>query len=236
MALDTRAKNTSKVGTLWGSTIGKKAAMAVTGIIMVAYLVAHMAGNLKIFSGPDDFNDYSHFLRTIGEPMVPYGGVLWILRIILLVSVVVHIVAAVQLSRRGIRGRAWRKGSRSRGDYLTFTMRSGGVVLGLFVVWHLLDLTLLVVNTSAKSGHPYENVVATFSSWYGNAIYLAALLALGFHLRHGIWSAVQTLGAGTESRDRALKVIANSVAIVITVGFMAVPISVMTGVVSLYAK
>ena len=232
MALDTRTKSTSKVGTLWGSTIGKKAAMAVSGIVMIAYLVAHMAGNLKIFSGPDAYNDYAHFLRTIGQPMVPYEGVLWTLRVVLLLSVIVHIVAAVQLSRRGIRGRAWRKGSRSRGDYLTFTMRSGGVVLGLFIVWHLLDLTVLVVNTNAQAGHPYENVVATFSNWYGNVIYLAALLALGFHLRHGIWSAVQTLGVGTESRDRTIKAIANSVAIVITVGFMAVPISVMTGVVS----
>lgn len=111
-------------------------------------------------------------------------------------------------------------------------MRWGGVILGLFLVWHLLDLTTLTVNPRAEAGHPYANVVATFSTWYGNAVYVVAMLALGLHIRHGFWSAAQTLGAGRAGRDRTLKALANALAAVLTAGFLAVPVSVMTGVVS----
>ena len=89
-------------------------------------------------------------------------------------------------------------------------MRWGGVILGLFIVWHILDLTTLTVNPRAEAGHPYENVVATFSTWYGNTVYIVAMLALGLHIRHGFWSAAQTLGAGSAGRDRALKTLANT--------------------------
>ena len=111
-------------------------------------------------------------------------------------------------------------------------MRWGGVILGLFIVWHILDLTTLTVNPRAEAGHPYENVVATFSTWYGNVVYIVAMLALGLHIRHGFWSAAQTLGANRAGRDRLLKKLANLLAAVLTLGFIAVPVAVMTGVVS----
>jgi succinate dehydrogenase cytochrome b subunit len=104
--------------------------------------------------------------------------------------------------------------------------------VALFIVWHLLDLTTLTVNENAQPGHPYENVVATFSTWYGNVIYIVAMLAVGLHIRHGFWSAAQTLGVGNATRDRVLKTVANALAFVLTAGFISVPVAVMTKVVS----
>ncbi|WP_326621460.1 succinate dehydrogenase cytochrome b subunit [Streptomyces decoyicus] len=240
MALDTRTdRRPSFAGLLWRSTVGKKTAMAVSGIVMLLYLVVHMLGNLKIFFGAADFDAYAAWLRTIGEPFLHHEWFLWIARVVLLAAVVVHAVAAYQLSRRDIAARPTkyarpspRPRPRRRPSYATRTMRWGGVILGLFLVWHILDLTTLTVNPRAEAGHPYANVVATFSTWYGNTVYVVAMLALGLHIRHGFWSAAQTLGAGRPGRDRTLKTLANTLAAALTLGFLAVPVSVLTGVVS----
>ncbi|MFF8790646.1 succinate dehydrogenase [Streptomyces sp. NPDC015125] len=242
MALDTRTgRRPSFAGLLWRSTVGKKTAMAVSGLVMLLYLVVHMLGNLKIFFGAVEFDAYAAWLRTIGEPFLHHEWFLWIARVVLLAAVVVHAVAAYQLSRRDLAARptpyahpspVHRPRLRRRASYATRTMRWGGVILGLFLVWHLLDLTTLTVNPRAEAGHPYANVVATFSTWYGNTVYLVAMLALGLHIRHGFWSAAQTLGANRPGRDRTLKTFANALAAVLTAGFLAVPVSVMTGVVN----
>ncbi|MEO3973793.1 succinate dehydrogenase [Streptomyces sp. CAU 1734] len=217
----------------WGSTLGKKTVMAVSGLIMLGYLAAHVLGNLKVFSGPREFNEYAHWLRTVGAPVLHEEWALWLVRIVLLAAVVAHAVSAYQLSRRDIRARPTAYvHKRKRASYATRTMRWGGVILGLFIVWHILDLTTLTVNENAQPGRPYENLVATFSTWYGNVIYLTAMVALGLHIRHGFWSAAQTLGAGNARRDRALKAAANGCAVLLTAGFIAVPVAVMTGVVS----
>lgn len=218
---------------VWGSTVGKKTIMAVSGLIMLLYLVVHMFGNLKIFFGSGQFNSYAHWLRTIGEPFLHYEWALWIIRVVLVAAVVLHAVCAYQLSRRDQRARPVAYAhKRPRASYATRTMRWGGIILALFIVWHLLDFTTLTVNKNAQPGHPYENVVATFHTWYGDVIYIVAMLALGLHIRHGFWSAAQTLGAGKATRDRVLKGIANILALVLTVGFISVPVAVMTGVVS----
>lgn len=218
---------------VWGSTVGKKTIMAVSGLIMLLYLVVHMFGNLKIFFGSGQFNSYAHWLRTIGEPFLHYEWALWIIRVVLVAAVVLHAVCAYQLSRRDQRARPVAYAhKRPRASYATRTMRWGGIILALFIVWHLLDFTTLTVNKNAQPGHPYENVVATFHTWYGDVIYIIAMLALGLHIRHGFWSAAQTLGAGKATRDRVLKGIANILALVLTVGFISVPVAVMTGVVS----
>lgn len=208
--------------------------MAVSGLIMLGYLVAHMFGNLKIFFGAGDFNAYGHWLRTMGEPLMHYGWALWLVRVVLLAAVIGHGVAAYQLSRRDIRARPTRYvHKRPRASYATRTMRWGGVILALFIVWHVLDLTTGTVHTGGfQEGHPYQNVVDTFSTWYGNTIYIVAMLAVGLHIRHGFWSAAQTLGAGDARRDRVLKAAANGLALLLTVGFLSVPVAVMTGVVS----
>ncbi len=234
MALATRTdRKPPPSRTFWGSTVGKKTVMAVSGLIMLGYLVAHVMGNLKIFFGPDEFNGYAHWLRTLGDPLLHYEWALWLIRVVLLAAVVAHGVAAFQLSRRDLSARPVQYAHRrKRASYATRTMRWGGIILALFIVWHLLDLTTLTVNENAQPGHPYENAVATFSTWYGNVVYIVAMLAVGLHVRHGFWSAAQTLGAGNAARDRALKAVANGLALVLTAGFVAVPVGVMTGVVS----
>ncbi|MFJ9029623.1 succinate dehydrogenase [Streptomyces sp. NPDC102274] len=236
MALATRGtdQRPSMTRTLWGSTIGKKTVMAVSGLIMLGYLVAHMLGNLKIFFGPPEYNGYAHWLRTIGEPILHYEWALWILRVVLVVAVVLHAVCAYQLSRRDLAARPSKYvHKRARAGYATRTMRWGGIILALFIVWHILDLTTGTVHSGGfQAGHPYQNVVDTFSTWYGNVIYLVAMLALGLHIQHGFWSAAQTLGAGNAARERVLKGTANLLALALTAGFVAVPVAVMTGVVS----
>lgn len=234
MALATRTdRRPSLPGTLWRSTIGKKTVMAATGVAMLLYLVAHMLGNLKIFFGSGDFNGYAAWLRTIGEPVVHHGWFLWIVRVGLVVAVVLHGVAAYQLSRRDVAARPTKYAHpRRRASYATRTMRWGGIILALFIVWHILDLTTLTVNPRGQAHHPYENVVADFRIWYTDVVYIVAMLALGLHIRHGFWSAAQTLGANRPGRDRALKIVANALALLLTCGFISVPVAVMTGVVS----
>lgn len=220
--------------TLWDSSVGKKTVMAVTGLVMLLYLVVHMLGNLKIFFGASEFNGYAAWLRSMGEPFLHHEWALWIVRVVLLAAVVLHAVSAAQLSRRDLKARP--QGyvhKRRRASYATRTMRWGGIILGLFIVWHVLDLTTGTVHSGDfRHGQAYENVVGTFSTWYGNTIYIVAMLALGLHIRHGFWSAAQTLGVGNATRDRILKTTANALALVLTVGFLSVPVAVMTGVVS----
>ncbi|MFE2022317.1 succinate dehydrogenase [Streptomyces sp. NPDC059499] len=235
MALATRTdRRPSMTRTLWDSSVGKKMIMAVSGLIMLGYLSVHMLGNLKIFFGSDEFNHYAHWLRTLGEPFLHYEWALWIIRVVLVAAVVLHAVSAYQLSRRDIRARpnAYVH-KKARASYATRTMRWGGIILALFIVWHILDLTTGTVHTGGfQSGHPYQNVLDTFSTWYGNVIYIVAVLAMGLHVQHGFWSAAQTLGVGNATRDRVLKTVANIFAVVLTVGFVSVPLAVMTGVVS----
>ncbi|MFE4215488.1 succinate dehydrogenase [Streptomyces sp. NPDC056844] len=235
MALATRTdRRPSMTRTLWDSSVGKKTIMAVSGLIMLGYLAVHMLGNLKIFFGSDEFNHYAHWLRTLGEPFLHYEWALWIIRLVLVAAVVLHAVSAYQLSRRDLRARPTAYvHKKARSSYATRTMRYGGVILALFIVWHILDLTTGTVHTGGfQSGHPYQNVLDTFSTWYGNVIYIVAVLALGLHVQHGFWSAAQTLGAGSATRDRVLKTLANLLAAALTVGFISVPVAVMTGLVS----
>ncbi len=234
MALATRTdRRPSLARTVWDSSVGKKTVMAVSGLIMLLYLVVHMLGNLKIFFGAAEFDGYAHWLRTLGAPFLHHEWALWIVRVVLVVAVVAHATAAYQLSRRDIKARPSKYvHKKARTSYATRTMRWGGIILALFIVWHILDLTTGTVHPDFRAGHPYQNVVDTFSTWYGNVIYIVAVLAVGLHVRHGFWSAAQTLGAGSRTRDRALKTVANVLALVLTMGFVSVPVAVMTGVVS----
>ncbi len=228
------ARKPSRARSVWDSSLSKKTVMAVRGLIMLAYLVVHMLGNLKIFFGSDEFNGYAHWLRTLGEPFLHHEWALWIVRVVLVAAVVAHATAAYQLSRRDIKARPSKYvHKKPRASYATRTMRWGGVILGLFIVWHILDLTTGTVHPNGfQPGHPYQNVIDTFSTWYGNVVYIVAVLAVGLHIRHGFWSAAQTLGAGSRTRDRALKTTANLLALLLTAGLFAVPVGVMTGLVS----
>src|SRR5699024_9060956 len=212
-----------------------------SGLIMVLYLLAHMYGNLKVFGGQDAFDTYAHHLRTIGQPFLPYAGLLWIIRVVLLAAILAHIYAAVSLWRRSRQATAGRGGQRyessraRRGvqrSYASFTLRWGGVVIALFVVYHLLHLTWNVISPGGASGSPYERVVNGFEIWWVVLSYTIALLAVGFHLRHGFWAALASLGANTSvQRRRHLNVLATVVALVITVGFLLPPFAILFGLV-----
>ncbi|MCW2133193.1 succinate dehydrogenase cytochrome b subunit [Arthrobacter sp. VKM Ac-2550] len=221
------------------SSVVLHAVMAVGGLIMALYLVAHMYGNLKIFSGQAAFDGYSSYLRTIGEPLLPYSGALWILRVVLLVSVGAHIYAAFVLWHRaraatgGKGGWRYQTTRNRRGvqrSYASFTMRWGGIVILLFVIYHLLHLTANVIAPGGASESPYERMINGFSIWWVVLSYVIALIALGFHLRHGVWSAFASLGANTSVvRRRRLNQLAYAVTIVIIGGFLIPPVSILMG-------
>ncbi|NBE95760.1 succinate dehydrogenase cytochrome b subunit [Nonomuraea sp. KC401] len=218
-----------------GSSNGKKAVMAVTGAVMVLFLVLHMLGNLKIFFGRDSFNDYAHALRTLLEPLAPYRTVLTIVEIVLVASVVLHMWAAISLARRAGKARPVKyvaKKSQASG-YTTHIMRFGGLTIALFVVWHLLDLTFGVVNPKGFDAAPADRMVAGFdpSRWWVTLIYVVAVVMVGLHLRHGVWSAFQTLGWAGRTRTRTLRLGAGLLSAVLVVGFLAPPLAITFGVV-----
>jgi succinate dehydrogenase / fumarate reductase cytochrome b subunit len=219
---------------LWSTTVGKKVVMAVTGLVLVGFVIAHMLGNLKIFLGPDAIDTYALFLRTVGEPLVPYEVLLWAARIILLVSVVLHILASVQLTLRNWAARP--KGYDTKRSvattYSARTMRWSGVIIALFIVYHLLHFTVGIVGFSPgqfRHLKVYENVVAGFSVWYVSLFYILAMAALCLHLDHGIWSMFQTLGWNNARISPGLMVLSRVVALVVFAGFISVPVAVLAG-------
>lgn len=233
------ASSRSARSTAARSSVLLHAAMAVTGLIMILFLLAHMYGNLKVFQGQQSFDGYAGYLREIGEPLLPHAGVLWILRVILLASVLLHIFSALTLwhrSRHATAGKGgWRYESRKnrRGvqrSYASFTMRWGGVVIGLFVIYHLLHLSAGVIAPGGASVSPYQRMVNGFAIWWVLCSYVIALIALGFHLRHGIWSAFASLGANKSlSGRRFLNQLAMVITLVILVGFLVPPVAIFAG-------
>src|SRR3712207_4668509 len=207
--------------------------MAVSGIILVLYLIAHMIGNLKAFTGCDSFNHYSEWIRTIGEPAVPAQTTLWIIRIVLLVAVVAHFWAAILLWRQARNARPQRYVTKKAvaQSYASRTMRWGGVIILLFIIYHILDLTIGVVNPDGTDSTPYDRLVAGFSNPFVTAFYVLALILLGLHLRHGIWSATQTLGQSNKRRERTVNAFALAFSVVLIAGYLVVPYSVVFGLV-----
>lgn len=205
--------------------------MAVTGGVLILYLVAHMADNLEIFLGRTYFDHYAAWLRTIGEPALPHRWFLSGMEIVLSASVILHMWSAVSLARtaRGARPVRYAAGKKSHANgYAVRTMRYGGVVIAAFIVWHLLDLTAGAVNPKGANASPYDKVVADFapSHWYVTLFYLVAVILVGLHLRHGIRSAFQTLGRPARARYDRLAAV---VSMLLVVGFLAVPFSVTVG-------
>ena len=218
------------------TTIYLKILMAVSGLIFVLFVLAHMYGNLKAFSGHEAFNTYAEHLRTMGTPILPYSGALWIIRAVLLGSLVVHVYAAATLWKRARRARTVRYQVKKHTGaiFASRLMRWGGVTLLLFIIWHLLNFTIGKVNVQGgPTNDPYNLLVDTFDTWWLTLIYLVAMAMLGAHLHHGTWSAMQTLGlTGTERARVRSKRLAFTVAVVVTVGFSLVPIFVLAGVIN----
>jgi succinate dehydrogenase / fumarate reductase cytochrome b subunit len=210
------------------STLGKKVLMAVTGVILFAYVVVHMLGNLQIYLGPAKLNGWGHFLHSMPGP-------LWIARIILLFSVGVHILYAVELTLRNWGSRPIKYYVRHyrEADYAARTMVWSGPIIALFVVYHILDLTTGTVHPGYVEGGVFHNVVTSFQVPWVAAIYIFANILLAFHLYHGLWSLFQTFGASHPTYDRWRRWFAAAFAIIIGIGNVSIPVSVLTGVVHL---
>ncbi|MCW2809572.1 MAG: Succinate dehydrogenase subunit [Friedmanniella sp.] len=217
-----------------------KALMAVSGLIMIGYLLAHMYGNLKVFAGQASFDGYAEHLRTLGEPILPHAGLLWIIRVVLLAAVLGHAYSAFSLWSRAHKARGGSKRyqtSKSKlgvqRSYASFTLRWGGVVILLFVIFHLLHFTWNTIHPGGAADSPYVRVVNGFSVWWVVLAYTLAMVAVGFHLRHGMWSALTTLGANTSAIARhRLNLLAYAVAGVVTIGFLLPPYSILLGLVT----
>ncbi|MGH9023096.1 MAG: succinate dehydrogenase cytochrome b subunit [Acidimicrobiia bacterium] len=216
---------------LYRTTVGKKVVMAGSGLMLLGYVVVHMLGNLKVFTGESHFDEYAEFLRRIGIPLLGHSWFLWGMRMLLLVAVIAHIISAVQLTRLSREARPIRYARTATVDasYAAKTMRWGGLTIALFVIYHILHLTTGTAHPAFVHGKPYGNIVAGFQVWYVSAFYCLAMLALGAHLHHGIWSTFQTLGV-RPAKERLIRRAAMTTAAVVTLGFVSVPAAVMTGI------
>jgi succinate dehydrogenase / fumarate reductase, cytochrome b subunit len=224
----------NRLAVLWHSMIGKKIVMAVTGGVLVLFLFAHVAGNLKIFVGPDQMNAYARFLREVGQPEFEYGQVLWIVRIVLLACALLHITAAYQLTMMNRRARPVNYTSKKdiETTWGARTMRIGGVILLVFIIFHLLHFTLGVVGFQpGQFVHlaAYQNVIAGFSVVPIGIFYILAMCALFLHLDHGIWSGFQTLGWNTAKNQKTVRTLSKVIAALVSLGFISVPLAVMAG-------
>ena len=207
--------------------------MAVTGIIMIAYLVAHMIGNLHAFQGADAYNHYATWLRTFGEPALPHRTILTLIEIVLVVSVVAHMWAAFSLWRQARRARPVRYVTKKpvQQSYASRTLRWGGVIIALFIVYHILDLTWGGINPAGAGTEPYDRLIAGFSNPFVTAFYVLALVLLGMHLRHGLWSVTQILGQSNKTRERTVNAAAVVLSTLLIAGFLVVPLAIAIGAV-----
>ncbi len=208
----------------WDSTIGKKIVMAVTGIIGVLFVIGHMSGNLLMFKGQDAMHHYALLLRT-SMPL------LYFVRTVLVAAVVLHAVSAYQLTMRSRAARPQDYATR-RPQVTTFaakTIRWGGVLLLVFIVFHLLQLTLGVVHPRFTHLDPYNNVVIGLSNPLIAAFYVVAMCALALHLYHGIWASVRTIGIARPSTAPLKRTIAIVVAVVVAAGFLIIPLATLAG-------
>lgn len=218
---------------LWRSTVGMKILMALTGIMLVGFVVGHMAGNLKAFAGPESFNAYAQFLRDVGYPLVPHGVLLWVMRLALLAAVGLHIWAAVSLTRRSQTARVvgYRQVESQVFSYASRTMRWGGVIIVVFVLYHLAHMTTGQAHPSFEHGNAYGNLVSGFQNPLVVGFYVIAVSMLALHLYHGIWSMFQTLGANNPRYNGLRRPLAGIITAVTLGGFLMVPLAVQLGVI-----
>lgn len=212
----------------WQSTNGKKVVMAITGCILFLFIIGHLLGNLLVYAGRERFNDYAQFLHFDGT-------LLWIARSILIISVVLHITATVQLAIRNKKARpvGYSRKEAIRSSYASRTMYWSGPIVLAFVIFHLLEFTAGTIHPGSVfiPGDVYHNVTAGFQVWWVAAWYIFALILLGFHLRHGLWSMFQSMGYNHPRHTPILKKAALLIAVVIIAGYISIPISVLTGLI-----
>lgn len=225
---------------LYSSSVGKKWAMAITGIILLGFVIGHMIGNLHLYEAADEtglraMDEYGEFLREIGHPVFPREVILWLVRLPLLGAFLLHIHAAYSLTRvnhaasidKYKQPREWIAAS-----YASRTMRYSGVIVLLFVAWHLADLTFGWVNPDFVHGAVHDNAVASLSNVAIGSLYIVANVALGMHIYHGTWSLFQSIGANNPRFNQWRSWAAQAVAAAIVIGNVSFPVAIMTGLVS----
>ena len=226
---------TARRNRLWSSSVGKKIVMAVSGLILYGFVVAHMLGNLKVYQGRESFNHYAEGLRTVGAPFFSPGQLLWVARAILLAALFVHLAAVVTLTRQS---KAARKHSYKKYDGLEFsyasrTMLWGGLLVLAYVIYHLMHFTFGNVHPNFVHGDVYSNFVRGFQQWPVSLAYVVAMIPLGMHMYHGFWSMLQTLGANNPKYNRVRRPIALVLALGVVLINMSFPVAVLLGVVKL---
>ncbi|GAA4417686.1 succinate dehydrogenase cytochrome b subunit [Georgenia halophila] len=218
------------------TTVALKWAMAISGILFVLFVLVHMYGNLKAFSGQEAFDGYAESLRELLYPYLPHMGFLWIQRVVLTLALIVHVYAAavLWLRARAARPKKYVAHKSTVQTYSSRTMRWGGVILLAFVVFHILQFTTVTIEVGGSFDSPYQRLVVAFSPehWWVYVTYLIAIVALTMHVRHGVWSGLQTLGASDRTRQAAINWIAYLVAAALLIGFMAPPTAILLGFVN----
>ncbi len=198
--------------------------MAVTGIILTLFVVGHMIGNLQVYLGARALNDYGELLRHFG-----HGCGLWVVRAGLLATISLHVWAAVSLTwdNRAARPVGYRDVRRQKSTYASRTMIWSGPILVLFIVYHLLHLTTGNAHGDFVPGDVYHNVIAGFSVWAASAAYILAMVALGLHLYHGVWSLLQTLGLSHPRYNRLRTAFSALLAGAVVAGNVSIPVAVL---------
>jgi succinate dehydrogenase / fumarate reductase cytochrome b subunit len=226
MTTSTLAVGSAKGLRFWNTTNGKKAVMATSGAVLFGFIVTHLADNLQIYLGPERFNDFAHLLHSLEGP-------LWVVRSILILAVLAHIWSTIQLAlvKSHARPMGYMRYQPSKSTYASRTMYMSGPIVAAFVVYHLLHLTFGMGGTAFDPSDPYGNVVAGFRVPAVSIAYIIAMALLCLHLRHGIWSAFQTLGFHHPNYTPRLRALATLIALIIFFGFISIPISVMAHVV-----
>jgi len=223
------------VFSLYRSSVGKKIVMAVSGIILFLWVVAHMLGNLKVFFGQEAFDHYAHGLKTFGEPFLLEGQFLLISRFVMGGIILLHMVSALMVY---LQSRAARRQGYKVQDDLTFayasrTMRWGGLIVLFYILYHLGHFTVGCVHPDFVEGAAYRNLVIGFQVWWVSIFYLVSMMAFGLHLYHGLWSACQTMNFNNPMIRDLRRPAALIVTLIIVLGFVSVPISVLAGIVTL---
>jgi len=233
-ATATRSRRTPFFLELYRSALGKKYVMAITGIIGLGYIFAHMVGNLKLYQGPEALDDYAKFLKNLLYPIVPQTAILNGLRAVLILALIFHVLAAVQLTRMNRLARPTRYKTRDyvAANFASRTMRWTGVIVLLFLVYHLADFTWKLVNTAPAGATLREMVIASFSEPLIAAFYIVANLALGVHLFHGVWSLFQSMGWNNRRFNHWRRGLAIGFTAVVIGGNLSFPIAVLTGLIS----
>jgi succinate dehydrogenase / fumarate reductase cytochrome b subunit len=212
----------------YASMVGKKVVMGVTGLIGIGFVILHSLGNLLVFRGPAAINSYSHFLKSTGE-------LLWTLRVVLIVAVILHVIAAVQLTRqsRAARPIGYIKHEPQVSTIASRTMRWGGALLLIFIILHIMHFTTGTIRPSGvfSKQDVYVNVVTSFRIWWVSVFYVVAMVALGLHIFHGAWSSMRSIGMSPASPQPLHRRISLVLAILIWAAFTAVPVAVLVGIV-----